>query len=391
MSGRAKRHRPRSQLLLVGLALVLGSTVMWAAPAAAHDFTRNDGNDSPSKIDLRSVSVSHTSTGVVHKVTTHNAWTPSSLQNDSFFVIGIDKDHDPSRYERCAFIYFAARRLRGELSNCRSGFIQFLPVAKLTGRTAKITIPKSQTGSVYWWYGASFWVGAAPCRNVCVDFAPNTLPDVLHDMIRPLVDMETIPFLRVWEDSTTPEFVLPFFVSDDHAGIQSWTVQRRAVDSAIWSDVVSGSAAGSKEPPIVGEEGTRFDYRVVAADKQGNTKTGPIRRVYIPTDDDDLAGFSDPPVVAADATAFGGSFSQMSSGTFTYSWTPGSDCRFELIGSRTGDWTVEVSADGGPPTTINGIVGVDLPRSTLYSDVSCATTYVVTVISGTFGLDAVLG
>ena len=109
--------------------------------AAAHTSTRNDGNDSPSKIDLKAVSVSHTSTGIVHKVQTYNSWTPASLQHDSFFVIGINKDAD-ARYERCAFIYFTSR-LRGQLSNCGSQFISFLPVAKLNGTTAKITDPES--------------------------------------------------------------------------------------------------------------------------------------------------------------------------------------------------------------------------------------------------------
>ena len=77
--------------------------------------------------------------------------------------------------------------------------------------------------------------------------------------------------------------------------------------------------------------------------------------------------------------------------SFTYTWTPGSDCLFELIGPGSGTWEVTVTADGGTPATLNADSFDDLPRQTLYSDSTCATTYVVTWVAGTFGLDAVLG
>ena len=297
MSGRAKPRGSWRKLLLVGIGLMLVSGVMGAGPAAAHNFTRNDGNDSPGKLDLRSVSVSHTSSAVVHKVKTYDSWTARSLGNDSFFIIQIDKNNTvEGDYERCAFIFYT-NRLRGSLTNCGSQFIRYLPVAKLSGTVAKITIPKSQTGNVYWWAVASRWDGPAPCRRGCVDFTPNAFPDMLHDMIPPVVTLTTSP-LRVWESSTSPQFNFPFSVSDGHAGIQSWIVQRREVGSASWTFVSQGSSGGSKNPEITGVEGTRFDYRVVAEDRQGNRRISPSRRVYIPTDDDApnvAAGFSVPP------------------------------------------------------------------------------------------------
>ena len=288
MSGRAKPRRSWRQLLLVGMGLTLVAGVMGTGPAAAHNFTRNDGNDTSGKLDLRAVSVSHTSSAVVHKVKTYDAWTPRSLGNDSFFIIQIDKNNtDQGDYERCAFIFYT-NRLRGSLTNCGSQFIQNLPVAKLSGTVAQITIPTSQTGNVYWWAVASRWDGPAPCRRGCIDFTPNAFPDMLHDMIPPVVTLTTTP-LRVWESSTSPQFNFPFSVSDAHAGIQSWIVQRREVGFASWLFVSQGSSGGSKNPEVTGVEGTRYDYRVVATDKQGNQRTR-IRRVYIPTDDDDLAG-----------------------------------------------------------------------------------------------------
>ncbi len=393
MSGRAKPRRSWRQLLLVGMGLMLVAGVMGTGPAAAHNFTRNDGNDTSGKLDLRAVSVSHTSSAVVHKVKTYDAWTPRSLGNDSFFIIQIDKNNtDQGDYERCAFIFYT-NRLRGSLTNCGSQFIQNLPVAKLSGTVAQITIPTSQTGNVYWWAVASRWDGPAPCRRGCIDFTPNAFPDMLHDMIPPVATMTTTP-VRVWESSTTTQFKLPFSVTDAHAGIQSWIVQRREVGFASWTFVSQGASGGSKNPGVIGVEGTRFDYRVVATDKQGNQRISPLRRVYIPTDDDApnvAAGFLVPPTTATDTTAFGGSYSEMSSGTFTYTWTPGTDCLFELIGPGSGTWDVTVTPADGSPTNITDAGFPDQPRQTLYSDTTCATSYVVIWNAGTFGLDAVLG
>jgi hypothetical protein len=381
----------RPSFLALVAFLLLAAGLFSTGPAAAHTFTRTDGNDSPSKIDLKAVSVSHTRTSVVHKVQTFDAWTPQSLQHDSFFLIGMNNDSDPA-YERCAFIYYTSR-LRGQLSNCRAHFFSFLPVAKLSGTTAKITIPKAEVGGAYHWYGSSFWTGANPCRNVCPDFVPNTLPDLLHDLTPPDVDVATTP-LRVWEESMSPAFGFPFTVSDEHSGIGFWTIQQRPVGSTGWTDVVSGSGEGSKEPTIEGTAGTRVDYRVVALDKQGNRTVSAIRRVYVPTDaaalGDGAVFTPDPPTETLDAEAFGGSYTEIE--TLTYSWTPGSDCLFEIVGSGFGDWMLLVGTSQSSTVVFADQIP-DLPRATVYSDESCAPRYDVFVQndSGPFPLDAILG
>jgi hypothetical protein len=395
MSRRSRARRSSRQLFLAAVGFVLVSSVLSVGPVAAHTFTKADGNDSPSKLDLRFAGVSHTATGVVHKVTTYNSWTSRSLGADSFFIIQIDKNDGPQGdYERCAFIFYT-NRLRGSLTNCGAQFIRFLPVSKVSGTTAKITIPKSQTGSVYKWAAGSLWVGPAPCGGRgCVDFAPNNFPDILHDMLPPIVTMTTTP-LRVWESSTDGNFTFPFDVSDAQTGIKTWNLQSRPVGTLTWTTVASGTGGGAKSPDIAGVEGTRTDYRVVATDKQGNKKISPSRRVYIPLDDDSLdpqGVFSvDPTIVPGIADAFGGSYSQMAAtDTFTYTWTPGADCLFELIGPGTGPWDITVTPNNAPGQPISA-PGTG-PRQTLYSNNDCgATSYVVTVNSGTFGLDAVLG
>jgi hypothetical protein len=391
MSRHTRAHRSSRHLLLAVVAFLLVMGLLSAGPAAAHKFTKIDGNDSPGKLDLRAVSVSHTTTGLVHTFRTYGPWTARSLGADSFFLIQIDKNKD-RRYERCAFIFYS-NRLRGSLTNCRAVFIQFLPVVKLSGTAAKITIPKSLIGNVYWWAGASRWDGPAPCRRGCIDFAPNNFPDILHDMVLPVVTMVTDP-LRVWEDSTTKDFTFPFSVSDAHSGMKSWSVQARPVGSLSWTTVASGTGAGAKSPDIMGVEGTRFDYRVVARDKQGNQRIGAARRVYIPLDDDNLGSqgvFSVTPTPISDGSAFGGTYSPMAATeTLTYTWTPGSDCLFELIGPGAGPWQVTVTPNSGSATVVSAPGGGQ--RQTLYSNNDCnATQYVVSVDSGTFGLDAVLG
>jgi hypothetical protein len=243
MSGEARSHRASRKLTLAILASLLVTGLFSAGPAAAHTVTRTDGNDSPGKLDLRSTSVSHTSTGVVHKVTTYGTWTAPSLGNDSFFIIQIDKNNDRT-YERCAFIFYASR-LRGSLTNCRRTFIRSLPVAKLSGTTAKITIPKSLLTPQYWWGVASLWDGPAPCGNGCVDFVPNTFPDVRHDLTPPVITMATTP-LRVWEISETPLFNFTFTVSDAHSGMKSWRVERRTFEQTTWEVVSTGTGSGTR-------------------------------------------------------------------------------------------------------------------------------------------------
>jgi hypothetical protein len=369
---------------VVGLLLVSG--LLPAGPAAAHVFSKLDGNDSSGKLDLRSAAVSHTSTSVVHRISTYNAWTPRSLGNDSFFVIQIDKNNDRN-YERCAFIFYT-KRLRGSLSNCGARFIRYLPVAKLSGTAARVTIPKSETGGVYWWGAVSLWDGPRPCTRGCVDFAPNRFPDILHDLNPPVITMSTSE-LRVWDSSTTTTFLFPFSVSDTNSGVRAWLVQRRVLFSSDWATVASGVGGGSHNLTVTEGPG-RYDYRVTAFDKQGNQKVGPIRRVSVPTDDLDLepGAFTGNLITQSDDEAFGGSYTGLDVGsTFAYA---DEGCLFELIGPGSGTWIVTVTIGGQvQPDPITAPGGGQ--RQTIFSSDSCNQPYEFIVDSGTgFGVDAVL-
>jgi hypothetical protein len=382
------RHFLGSLVPLTVFSLVAG--LLSAGPAVAHNFTKPDGNDSRGRLDLRSVSVSHTATGVVHRFQTYESWTARSLGADSFFIVQIDKNNN-QRYERCAFIYFASR-LRGSLTNCGATFIRSLPVTKLSPTAAKVTIPRSQTGSVYWWAGASLWDGPAPCGNGCIDFAPNNFPDILHDMLPPSITLDPDP-LNIWESSTVPTFDFPFSVMDPHSHVKSWKVQSKPVGGTLWTTVASGLGGGSKNPQITSEAG-RFVYRVVALDKQGNRAIS-SRPVLVPKDDTsiapgDFAGGT--PLTVSNSDAFGGSFQELDAGeSVTFTLASFSECEFELAGPGSGTWQVDVTLNGAPLMHLDATNFDDLQRQTLFDMVGCLdpSTLVFTVTSGSgFGVDA---
>jgi hypothetical protein len=397
MSRCAGIRRSVRRMLLAAASLFLVSSLFPGGSAAAHVFTKLDGNDSPSKIDLRSASVSHTPSSVVHRVQTYNPWTPRSLQHDSFFVIGINKDSDRA-YERCAFIYYTTR-LRGQLSNCGAQFISPLPVVKSSGTTARITIPKSQTGAVYRWWAGTVWVGAPPCRNVCRDFAPNRLPDILHDLKPPTVAMSQA-LLNTWEVSDSMTFPFTFTVSDQDSGIKAWTVQRRPwLTTGAWGNVVTGSGAGVRTPDVPSTGGW-FEYRVVATDRHGNRTVGPTRWVFEASDVDELTGpgtFAPAATPVGDPGAFGGDYVPLDDPGDSYEVTftdpdDGNARDVKFFGPGDGTWVVEIFMDNVSLGLLSaGDVG-DGQREVLREDTMSQTvTYRFVLQSGSgFGIDAVL-
>ena len=225
------------------LGLTLVAAVVAAPPSIAHSFTKRDANDSPGRLDIKAASVGHKGTSVVHTVKTYDGWKPPSLGNDSFFIVEIDTNFDAD-FERCAFIFYSGR-LRGSLTNCGQRFIRSLDVGKPSKTTAKVSIPRSALPGAYRWVVFSFWKGApAKCADVCFDAAPNRPPPILHDLTPPEIAMQTTD-LRVGVTSTSADFEFPFDVTDEHAGVASWTVQSRPLDrSTAWTTVATGAGGG---------------------------------------------------------------------------------------------------------------------------------------------------
>lgn len=394
MSHLIRLHRSSRRLLLAAVALSLVMGLLSAGPAAAHNFTTTDGNDSPGRLDIRTASVGHKNNSVVHTVRTFEGWTPRSLGNDSYLIVLIDKNFD-SDFEQCAFIFFASGRLRGSLTNCRRTFIRQLPVSKPSKALARVTIPTGITSRAYRWVVFSYWSGLpARCSDLCFDAAPNRPPPILHDLKPPSVSMTT-SVLNAWVGSTTNSFRFPFTISDEHSGISSWTIQEHGLDPAgAWTTVLSGQVGGARNPLISKPEGTQVRMRVVAVDKHSNMKIGPERLVLVPLDDDNLgtAGVFSGGTVTPNTDAFGESYTALAlDESFTYTYEhPGGPCRrLALIGPGTGDWVVHLIHDSTGQFLSHDMFP-DEPRQTLYSGLVCqASTVFVEVDSGSgFAVDA---
>ena len=153
-----------------------------------------------------------------------------------------------------------------------------------------------------------------------------------------------------------------------------------------------------QEPQITGVPGHSF-YRVVAVDEQGNVKISPKRRVFVPREDNDLApqgSYTRIPMEIPDVNAFFGQYTTLGIGdtlTYNYVQTAGQCRPFELIGPGGGDWTVAVSVNGLPHSTIDGSLTPLGDRQVLFSFNLCDSTlfeFDVTAATTEFGIDGVV-
>lgn len=326
--------------------------------------------------------------------------TSRSLGNDSFFIIGVDKNFN-NDFERCAFIFFAGGRVRGSLTNCGRTYIRQLPVAKPSATAARVTIPTADTGRAYRWVAFSYWTGRpARCSDLCFDAAPNRPPPILHDLIPPVVTMPTTP-LRIWNTSDAATFDFPFSLSDQHAGVKSWSVQSAPIGTSAWTIEAAGAGGGPQNPSVTTSGPGHFTFRVTAMDKQGNA-TAKSRMVLVPTDVADpggpgtFTGGATTPVVGA----YGESLVALDDATDAYQLQythPGGSCReFDVIGPGTGDWVVHAeSAELHMSGSLEAVSFDPAQRQTLFQwGPICEGedfTITFTVMSGSgFAIDAVL-
>lgn len=165
--------------------------------------------------------------------------------------------------------------------------------------------------------------------------------------------------------------------------------------------MLTGSASGSLMRDIE-STGGRFAYRVVASDRQGNTKASAMRVVYEATDVDELLGpgtFDPAATPVANAEAFGGDYVPLDDAGDSYEWTfvspnDGIDRLVKFIGPGIGDWVVERFTNGMSNGTISAASITDAQRQ-VFSEALLGSTEDVTfrfeLVSGTgFGIDAVL-
>lgn len=174
------------------------------------------------------------------------------------------------------------------LRRSRRGAVTVLGSASASrpnARTVRVSILRSRLGNPvgYRWKAHSQYRAAGACRRGCIDKAPN-LGRVLHDIRAPAIVLTSFPAIP-----PNVEYDVSFRVSDaGGSGLRRWQLQHRPLGTSSWTTVASGTAGGVKSHHHVSAEDNDDQFRVVAADRQGNATVSPIRLVSVPVDDDAL-------------------------------------------------------------------------------------------------------
>jgi hypothetical protein len=274
-----------------GVVVVTAVLVALVAVGNARADTKriSDGNDRPGPLDIRSASHGHGVGRVVHTISTFSTWRVGLIgaSTSNLFAVEISTDGDPA-LERVVLVFSANSRLRALVVRLPTGtVVGSASASKPNARTVRVAIRRSLLGSPggYRWNAHSQYRAAGACSGFCSDRAPN-LGRVLHDVTAPRAN-----FFGSWV--TVPpaaEYDLQFSVSDTGgSGLASWRLEHRSFGETAWSVLTSGATGGSKTYHHVAAEGDNDQFRVVAADRQGNSTATPVRTVSVPIDDANAA------------------------------------------------------------------------------------------------------
>jgi hypothetical protein len=274
-----------------GVTVVTAVLVALVAVGNAHADTKriSDGNDRPGPLDIRSATHGHGVGRVVHTISTFSTWRVGVIgaSTSNLFAVEISTDGDPA-LERVVLVFSANSRLRALVVRLPTGtVVGSASASKPNARTVRVAIRRSLLGSPggYRWNAHSQYRAAGACSGFCSDRAPN-LGRVLHDVTAPRTN-----FFGSWV--TVPpaaEYDLQFSVSDTGgSGLASWRLEHRSFGETAWSVLTNGSTGGSKTYHHVAAQGDNDQFRVVAADHQGNSTATPVRTVSVPIDDANAA------------------------------------------------------------------------------------------------------
>ncbi len=276
--------RPRRQVTLLTALLVS----LFAVGNAYADTRRiSDGNDRPGPLDIRAASHGHAGVRVVHTISTFSTWRVGLLgpNTPNLFALEISTDADPA-LERLVIIFSANGRMVARVFRLPDGrFLGSASASRPNARTVRVSILRSRLGNPvgYRWKAHSQYRAAGGCSRGCIDKAPN-VGRVLHDITAPAIVLTSFPAIPA-----DIEYDVSFTVSDTGgAGLRSWQLQHRPFGTPSWTTVDSGTTGGPKSYHHVSAEDNDDQFRVVAADRQGNSTVSPIRLVSVPVDDDAL-------------------------------------------------------------------------------------------------------
>jgi hypothetical protein len=277
-----------------GVTAVTALVVALIAVGEARADTKrvSDGNDRPGPLDIRSATHGHDGDRVVHTISTFGRWGVGLIGRNTSNLLALEINTDGDRaVERVILIWSRNGRMRAPVFR-RSGR-RFIGIGSATasrpnGRTVRVSIHPRLLGDPrgYRWNAHSQFQAPGGCSDFCIDKAPNSRR-VFHDLAAPAIALVSFPsFPAVPPDV---EYDVSFRVSDPGgSGIRLWQLQHRPFGTSTWTTVASGTGGGLKSPHYVSAEDNDDQYRVVAVDRQGNTKVSPTRLVSVPVDDDAL-------------------------------------------------------------------------------------------------------
>jgi len=365
----------RRLIALIALATIIATT----NPVMANVITRKDGNDTRGPLDLASVTVSHVQGGHVFRITTLAPFTnkEANLAN-GYFEIDIDTNAD-KRPNYFLAVFYAAGHFRGLLLKANLALVtRNLKASRISPKAVEVTLPLSkikQKGS-YDFAIFSFYY-RAPCtaRKPCTDVIPNRYPLIRHDFTAPTIIWGSVPTYST-DASPTLTFPAPFSVHDDiyGSGVKSWTLQRRAVGTSTWVAVSTGTAL-NPTVQMTGEEGTTYDLRIVAVDRQKNKRTSTTRRTSVPYDDrNPLLVYSSSTMNDGVSVAFLTTTSSVpQNGTITFTMPFNAKDVCVVGGPTTGPTAIAsfsagggiLSEDGSTPARAHSCVGISASSGTI--------------------------
>src|SRR5262249_25574194 len=187
------------------------------------------------------------------------------------------------RADTLAVVVYAAGALRTVLANSHGKILDVSRAHRPDSRTIAVTFPSRvfrQGG--YRWTVLTVYKDRAHCRRGCVDTAPNRVP-ALFDFTPPIANLAVPdPYNLI---ATSTDFTVQVQVADrGFSGVRRWSLETRRAGSADWSTIAAGSSASVVDVPRLGSEGATYEFRLTAADAQGNVTTT-TRLVSVPIDD----------------------------------------------------------------------------------------------------------
>jgi len=268
----------------------VGVHVAWPAVAGATGSSGGTINDArrdvKGPLDIASVGYATVGGGqlVTHTVRLYSPFPSRSLKAPQAILgFAFDTDGD-KRNDRIAVVFFADHALRAALAESDGHILSVVRARRPNSRTISVTFPSRAFGELggYRWTALTLYKDRGRCRRTCVDIAPGRGMR-LFDFTPPTIGVDSLDPYNFF--AITPDYKFHLKVGDKgFSGVRSWLLEKRSTGQTDWSTVAKGSDAVDWAIPQQGTEGSTYEYRITAVDKQGNESVT-TKLVSIPIDD----------------------------------------------------------------------------------------------------------